>query len=586
MDFPWTGSFSDARNESLRHATGEWILYLDADEHMVEGDGVQLREHARRPWVEGTYVVETHYTGSGEVGAESQHAPMRLFRRRPGREFEGIVHEQLLHAFPTHLPERFSWSKVRVQHYGYLKQVQVDRDKRERNLQLLQQQLQERRDSFTLFNIGSEHAAAFEWADARPYFEEALELVRAEQLMHRHQYAPMLVQRLVAARRGTGDPHGAIELAGEALGWWPEFTDLEFERALAWHELGNVEEMAAAASRCLELGDAPAEYVAIQGRGSHQARALLAGAQRELGQLAEARANLEQALAEAPHFVPTVLDLADVMLLEEPAEDVDAWFDEHLPAEADGPSGQLLLAAAFHEAGHEEQADRRYERVLAEHPGHPLAITARAELRLAQRRLEEAHELATTLQPTDRLAERAGRIAMLAAVVLGDEERVAAALALVEGAEVMPAPVRSVYTAWAGRVRGSSTPVLLRDDAGAATEVLEQLDALAKLEATDEFEQLHGLLEQVLPDERTRRQRLGALYVRRRFPDLAAEEYIRCVERFGPDAASLTGLGKVATMKGLWEDAEVFLGESLELEPAQREARRLLGLVQERRKAG
>ncbi len=31
----WTGSFSDARNASFDAATGDWILYLDADEVLV-----------------------------------------------------------------------------------------------------------------------------------------------------------------------------------------------------------------------------------------------------------------------------------------------------------------------------------------------------------------------------------------------------------------------------------------------------------------------------------------------------------------------------------------------------------------------
>ena len=31
-DFAWVDSFAAARNESLRHATGDWIPWLDGDE--------------------------------------------------------------------------------------------------------------------------------------------------------------------------------------------------------------------------------------------------------------------------------------------------------------------------------------------------------------------------------------------------------------------------------------------------------------------------------------------------------------------------------------------------------------------------
>ena len=44
IDFPWNGSFADARNVSLDAATGDWILWLDADEVLDDG---QRRAAAR-----------------------------------------------------------------------------------------------------------------------------------------------------------------------------------------------------------------------------------------------------------------------------------------------------------------------------------------------------------------------------------------------------------------------------------------------------------------------------------------------------------------------------------------------------------
>src|SRR5438128_12374273 len=34
FDFPWNGSFSAARNKSLKLARGQWILYINADESL------------------------------------------------------------------------------------------------------------------------------------------------------------------------------------------------------------------------------------------------------------------------------------------------------------------------------------------------------------------------------------------------------------------------------------------------------------------------------------------------------------------------------------------------------------------------
>ena len=43
-DFKWVDDFSAARNESLKHATKDWILVLDADETIAELDLGKLKD--------------------------------------------------------------------------------------------------------------------------------------------------------------------------------------------------------------------------------------------------------------------------------------------------------------------------------------------------------------------------------------------------------------------------------------------------------------------------------------------------------------------------------------------------------------
>src|SRR5438093_160028 len=43
FDFPWIDHFAAARNESLRHASGEWIFWLDADDRIDEENRARLR---------------------------------------------------------------------------------------------------------------------------------------------------------------------------------------------------------------------------------------------------------------------------------------------------------------------------------------------------------------------------------------------------------------------------------------------------------------------------------------------------------------------------------------------------------------
>ncbi len=584
VEFEWNGSFSDARNESLRHATGDWILWLDADEHLVAADGPQLRDLARRTWVEGFHIIETHFLGAGD-GDTASHAPMRMFRRRPEHAWRGTVHEQVLWALPSWLPGRVQHSTVRVDHYGYLSSVVQDRSKNERNLALLMSQVEQERTAFTCFNIGSEHAQLGAWPDAKAWFEEALTLLKASgDGWHRDTWVPLLVNRTTSARRVTGDIDGALELAGEALELWPEYTDLEYERAHAHADALDWKRAAQHARAALAMGDAPARFVAVSGKGTFQARHLLATALRAAGDHAAAREQLELALAEAPYYLSSLTELTDLLLRSgsDPAE-VSAAIDSVLGDRAWSAQPNVMVGAVFHEAGAFDAAEVRYDRALAAAPASATARVARAELRLAQRRLAEAWDDAMAVDELDPFAGMAGMTAFLAAVAMGDASKVVAPAERIARSTTVPAVERSVYVAWRQLLDpDDAVHVIVPTGPDAARVLVRNLEALARLEATDAFELLHGLGTRIIPDGRQRGLRMADLYLRLQFADMAGEELMLVAQEHGPDAVVLAGLGKVATMKQMWEDAEIFLSEAVQLDPTQQEATRLLAAVRDR----
>lgn len=588
VEFPWNGSFSDARNESLRHATGDWVLWLDADERLVVGDGPTMRELARRTWVEGWQVHETHFLGTDLEAGTAVHAPMRLFRRRPDHLWRGTVHEQVAWALPAWMPGRVRQSSLRVDHFGYAAHVVRERDKGRRNLELLLVEHEREPSAFTSFNIGTEHASAERLEEAREWFERSLDQVRAQQGdWHRQPWAPTLVQRTASTRRLVGDPAGALALIGEGRSAWPEFTDLAYDAARVHADMGDWRACAAEARRAVERGDAPARYVSVSGKGSFQARLLLARALRQLDDTAGAREQLEAAVEEAPHFHAALAELTDLLLAGEPGPaTVDAELDAILGDRARHVTPNLLIGTRLHEAGHAEAADGRYDRVLAAVPRHGQALVARSELRLWQRRFDDAWECGMQVDELDPVAAAGAQSAFLAAAALERVDLLDAPCERIAASELLAAGERAVYVAWRSRLApDAGVHAMVPADDAARAALVRNLEALARLHATDAFEVLYGLAPTVVPDAYERGLCMARLYLGLSFADMAGEELMLLVERFGPDAELLLGLGKVATIKEMWEDAAVFLQEALALQPAQPEASRLLAAVQERVRA-
>jgi tetratricopeptide (TPR) repeat protein len=324
----------------------------------------------------------------------------------------------------------------------------------------------------------------------------------------------------------------------------------------------------------------------VRGKGSFQARLLLAAALRGSGDLEAARDELVHVLTqEEPGFLPAASDLVDVLVaLDADDDSLEQAIDEALGERAASVPANLAVGTRLHDAGRIAPAQRRYERILDASPSEARALLALSEIALGEGRVQDAWQLAMRVEPSDRLAAKAAQTAFLAAAAssrtdLLDEP----ARRIAEAGDALHAAERAVYVAWHRLlVPDEHVHVLVPQDDAARTAVLRNLEALARLEATEAFERLHPLLETVFDDEYQRRLHLARLYVRLRFPDLAGEEFMLLAQRFGPDAAILTGLGKVATMKDMWEDAHVFLSESLLLDPAQPDAERLLAAVAER----
>jgi GT2 family glycosyltransferase/tetratricopeptide (TPR) repeat protein len=166
----WEDSFALARNAALSHATGEWVLSIDADERL-QADPDALRAQLADPEadVEAYLVAIENLHGPGNP--RSVHTAIRVFRRRSST-WRHRLHEQVVAADDPGRPLRTAYlSGARLIHHGYIAEVFDDRNKAERNLSLASAAVgdEEVDRSYALMNLGRalESAGRSEEAVAR-----------------------------------------------------------------------------------------------------------------------------------------------------------------------------------------------------------------------------------------------------------------------------------------------------------------------------------------------------------------------------------------------------------------------------------
>ncbi len=241
-DFPWCDDFSAARNESLKHATGDWIFWLDADDR-VRPEQVPL---LRRCFEQvdsrvGAYFMETMLPPTEPTGELESVTHPRLFRRHPDLRWHGRVHEQLLPDFPE-LGYQPLFADIEIDHVGYADRALVEWKAR-RKLRLLRMDYAVDPDNVsTLFHLG------MALRDIRPVEASAHLLRLLQTATNARAFKCSACDTLAQLSIRAGRPDEALDILSRGLLQFPNEAQLLFSQATAHFHLQEY----AAAARILE----------------------------------------------------------------------------------------------------------------------------------------------------------------------------------------------------------------------------------------------------------------------------------------------------------------------------------------------
>lgn len=313
--FPWTNSFSEARNESLRHATGKWVFWLDADDTIEPAAGEALLDAAlSAPPDVVAFVVPVQFLDESGQPSATRVDHVKLFRNLPGLAFEGRIHEQILPSLRSIAGPAAQVARApqaaRVLHSGYDTSDEGQAKKRERDNLLLSLDLKERPDHpFVLFNLGMTDHYGQAHHDAIGWLTRCIEVSGEGESHIRKAYSLMAV-----SQRELGDLEGALATLESGLSTCGPDPELHFQAGYTLSALGKFPEARAHYEQCLNIdtsGWFTSYDVGIQG---YKGLFNLGQVCLQMGDYPAARHAWKTALNASPDFLPVAFELFDAAL--------------------------------------------------------------------------------------------------------------------------------------------------------------------------------------------------------------------------------------------------------------------------------
>jgi glycosyltransferase involved in cell wall biosynthesis len=281
--FPWDNSFANARNFSLEKASKDWILIMDGDDKFEKEDTEKLLQCIKDSNSTNAYYFRT-LSFSGEKPDNNDiisNLNIRLIRNKIGYRFSGNIHEQLvpcisdigkIHAIKI--------GDIRFYHYGYLIKTVNEKDKRNRNVELIKKELENNpQNPFMLYNMGNEYYAMLDFDKALEYY-----LYSYKYFEPSAGYSSRLIVRIVSCYEILKKYEVEFKFIDVGLKFYPNFTDLEYLRASTLLRQNKYLPTIKSLKKCIKMGEPPIYLSNLNGVGSFRPQFFLSTIYLTLGE--------------------------------------------------------------------------------------------------------------------------------------------------------------------------------------------------------------------------------------------------------------------------------------------------------------
>ncbi|RLA82098.1 MAG: hypothetical protein DRG36_00120 [Deltaproteobacteria bacterium] len=385
--FRWINDFAAARNESLRHATGDYILWLDADDVIPEEERERFLEWKKdlpeRPTAY-KFVLESPKEG-GDFLNEFCYQ-LRVFPRLPGVRFIRRIHESVVESLQA-LKVPIVDYDLRILHRGYSRKEEMERKGR-RNLKMLLTALAEDpTDSAVLWHLSMTYNLLGDKERSAHYAEL---LLKDPTWQRERVWRTAVVCHLGSLYRDLGRREEAERLLQEAIENDPSSPLPLFFLAHLYLKEGDhmraFKVLKGLREKEIEVSPVPLPPRAIR----FYTHLWLGSCYEAMGDRERAAEEYSLASEINPRWEDKGAEIGEFYLRRGDWERALPSLEKAARAGSTDPSLWSNLGVAYRRKGEAEKAEEAYRHALALDPSHFNAISNLAHLLLEEGRVEEA----------------------------------------------------------------------------------------------------------------------------------------------------------------------------------------------------
>lgn len=254
-DYDWQDDFSAARNYAIERVTGDYILFMDADEYIAADCCSKLRQVLERNQKHAALLMKRYDIDKNDTDILGEIFVLRAFKQQASLRYQGRIHEELrdngnvIEDIAVIDPK-----DLILYHTGY--EAAVNKSKAERNLRILKQELIETNTPGRLYMYLAEACRGVGDTVQMEHYAR-LDIAQGRRMV---AFASRSYRMLLAALAEQGRAEERRQLVQQAVSDFPELPEFWAEFAICQ---ADVYDYAAAIRAMQQALQCDAEYPAI-----------------------------------------------------------------------------------------------------------------------------------------------------------------------------------------------------------------------------------------------------------------------------------------------------------------------------------